>query len=80
MVILEQHLHPDSKEELVVHLPETALHQDVKVSVEVVEKPAVAPLTESERQARLNKLFEFLDSLKIDTRGWKFDRDEANER
>lgn len=75
MVTFEQHLRADSESDLLIKLPDEFLNKSFTVKVE--EEPMD---TDEARRQRLKETFALLDSLKIDTSGYEFDRNEANER
>jgi hypothetical protein len=63
----------------IIRIPEQYIDQipeTVSVTLTGMEKPRFRPKTKKEKPSSLE---EFSD-LKLDTRGWKFDREEANER
>jgi len=70
-------IHPRKKEDLLLELPEEFLDKEVEIQAnEVNGKHA----EEKSREERLKEYFEFLDTIKVDMKDFKFDRDEANER
>lgn len=70
-------VHPKSITDLTVTftLPEEFLDKEVRITAEPLEKEKSV-----KEQIAADPFWQWVDSLKIDTRGWKFDRDEANER
>lgn len=71
-------LHPEKKEDLVVQLPEEFLGKDIEV--EANEINGKGSYHEKSREKILKEVFARWDSMKVRTKGFKFNRDEANER
>jgi hypothetical protein len=63
----------------IIRIPEEYIGQIpamVTVMLMDAEKPRFMPKTKKEKPSSLEEF----SNLKLDTRGWKFDREEANER
>jgi hypothetical protein len=66
-------------EDNVIRIPEEYIGQIpamVTVTLIDAEKPRFMPKTKREKPSSLEEF----SNLKLDTRGWKFNREEANER
>ena len=74
-----QILHPNNSSELTIRIPDEFIAKDIKVMVfEVDEK--LDDANEIARQEKITKAFEVFDKYRVSTKGYKFDRNEANER
>jgi hypothetical protein len=66
-------------EDNMIRIPEQYIDQisaRVAVTLVDIEKPRLRPKTKKEKPSSIEEFSE----LKLDTRGWKFDREEANGR
>ncbi len=78
--MFRQIIHPANSNELIIRLPEEYISKDVEIiAFEIEEKPLNSDV-ELSRAEKINKAFEVFDKYRVSTKGYKFDRDEANER
>lgn len=68
----------ENAEDLNVRLPDEYLHRDIEVIAFDLGE-SVEELRASKKEAA-EKAIEFFQTIQIDRSGFKFDRDEANER
>ncbi len=54
-----------------IHLPDDFLHKNIEITVRVVKRKV---------KTKRKKMAPLFTALSLDTRGFKFDREEANER
>ena len=76
--MFHQIIHPKKKEDLFIKLPEEFLDKDIEVQAN--EMNGKNTEEKKSREQRVKEYFEFLDTIKVSTKNFKFDRDEANER
>lgn len=70
-------IHPQTTDELVVHLPEQFLHTEVEI-IAFSEEEEPAAIRQSKRT--YEEAVKLWDAHAVDMSNFKFDRDEANER
>jgi len=69
---------PEEESNLVIQLPKSYLNKEVEVIAFEVEKDQQTILTEKKEAAK--KATDFFRTINVDTTGYKFNREEANER
>jgi hypothetical protein len=76
--MFHQIIHPKKKEDLIVQLPEEFLGKEIEVEANEINGKDSSK--GKSREEILKEVFERWDSMKVNTKGFKFNRDEANER
>ena len=70
-------IHPQTTDDLVVHLPERFLHTETEIIAFSVEEE---PITTRPGKRTYEEAVKLWDAHAVDMSNFKFDRDEANER
>ena len=86
--MFRQIIHPENKNELVIHLPEEFIGKEVEVNVNEVKKKRKKKtlrspkkkLTGKARAKAIERLFAWGGKHGVDMSNFKFDREEANAR
>lgn len=85
--MFRQIIKPETKEDLIIHLPEECLGTEVKIESSPKKNATKKKTTKKKtakriksRAQRVKEMFALFDKHLVSTKGFKFDREEANAR